>query len=113
MKKTLLPIVTVVALLTMPVSQAMAAPKPTPPAANSGSQMNMTASQMASSQPAMSGWDMVKMRTTAKMREKAARNAKLKGKPTQAVSPTTLCCCQWPGLLRSIRPTTRRARCHA
>jgi FtsP/CotA-like multicopper oxidase with cupredoxin domain len=88
-KKALLPLVTVVALLTMPVSQAMAAPKPTPPAGNSGGQMDMTSSQMASSQPAMSGWDMVKMRTTAKMREKAARNAKLKGKPAQAVAATT------------------------
>ena len=89
MKKTLIPVVTVVALLAMPVSQAIAAPKPTPPAANSGGQMNMSASQMASSQPAMSGWDMVKMRTTAKMRAKAARNAKLKGKPAQAVAATT------------------------
>jgi len=89
MKKKLLPLVTVVALLTMPVSQAMAAPKPTPPAGNAGGQMNMSASQMASSQPAMSGWDMVKMRTTAKMRAKAARNAKLKGKPAQAVAAST------------------------
>ena len=86
MKKTLLSIATVVALLTLPVSQAMAAPKPTPPATNSGGQMNMSASQMASSQPMMSGWDMVKMRTTAQMRAKAARNAKLKGKPAQPVA---------------------------
>ena len=89
MKKKLLPVVTVVALLAMPVSQAIAAPKPTPPAANAGGQMGMTASQMSSSQPAMSGWDMVKMRTTAKMRAKAARNARLKGKPAQAVAAST------------------------
>jgi FtsP/CotA-like multicopper oxidase with cupredoxin domain len=89
MKKKLLPLMTAVALLTMPVSQAMAAPKPTPPADNSGGQMSMSSSQMAASQPAMSGWDMVKMRTTAKVRAKAARNAKLKGKPAQAVAATT------------------------
>jgi FtsP/CotA-like multicopper oxidase with cupredoxin domain len=89
MKKTLLPLVTVVALLAMPVSQAIAAPKPTPPAGNSGSQMDMSSSQMAPGQPAMSGWDMVKMRTTAKMRDKAARNAKLKGKPAQAIAAST------------------------
>jgi len=89
MKKTLLPLVTVVALLTMPVSQAIAAPKPTPPAAGSGSQMNMNAAQMAAAQPQMSGWDMVKMRTTAKMRQKAARNATLKGKPTMVAAGST------------------------
>jgi FtsP/CotA-like multicopper oxidase with cupredoxin domain len=89
MKKTLLPLVTALALLAMPVSQAMAAPKPAPPAANSGGQMGMSSSQMAASQPAMSGWDMVKMRTTSKMRAKAARNAKLKGKPSQAVAASS------------------------
>jgi len=93
MKKTLLPLVTVVALLAMPVSQAMAAPKPVPPA---GGQMDMTASQMASSQPAMSGWDMVKMRTTAKMRARAAHNARLKGKPAQAVAASTFVAAKGP-----------------
>jgi FtsP/CotA-like multicopper oxidase with cupredoxin domain len=96
MKKTLLPFVTVVALLAMPVSQAIAAPKPTPPAGNSGGQMNMSASQMAAGQPMMSGWDMVKMRTTAKMRAKAARNAKLKGKPTMVAAGTSYVAGQGP-----------------
>jgi FtsP/CotA-like multicopper oxidase with cupredoxin domain len=86
MKKTLLPLVTVAALLAMPIGQAWAAPKPTPPVDNSGGQMNMSASQMAASQPAMDGWDMVQMRTTAAMRAKAARNARAKGKPAQAVA---------------------------
>jgi FtsP/CotA-like multicopper oxidase with cupredoxin domain len=89
MKKKLLPVITAVALLAMPVGQAVAANKPTPPASSSGGQMHMSASQMSAAQPAMSGWDMVKMRTTAKMRAKAARNAALKGKPAQAVAATT------------------------
>jgi FtsP/CotA-like multicopper oxidase with cupredoxin domain len=89
MKKKLLPVLTAVALLAMPVGQAVAANKPAPPASSSGGKMHMSASQMSAAQPAMSGWDMVKMRTTAKMRAKAARNAHLKGKPAQAVAATT------------------------
>jgi FtsP/CotA-like multicopper oxidase with cupredoxin domain len=73
----------------MPVGQAVAANKPTPPTSSSGGQMHMSTSQMSAAQPAMSGWDMVKMRTTAKMRAKAARNAHLKGKPAQAAAATT------------------------
>jgi hypothetical protein len=86
MNRKMIPLVTVAAMLVLPVSQAWAAPKPTPPASNSGSHLDMTSSQMAMSQPQMDGWDMVKMRTTAKMRAKAARNAKLKGKPAQVAA---------------------------
>ncbi len=95
----------------MPVSQAIAASKPTPPPTNSGGQMGMTASQMSSSQPAhepAGTWSRCARRRRCARRPPATRRSRASRPRPSRLRHTTP-----PKVLTTSArtPTTRPAPC--